>query len=161
MLLCCTCLRFCTLHDKITFIAFLLWRLFPCTCARIINSLCLSVWFICETLARGILPLGAVTRARVTITQRLNFFCSNIIHISLGNKAYQRIASFACLACCHLQGFFTFSMPTLSFLRFQGISHVNIVFTPYTVQLGSLSKTHPHFILNPLLHYFLINEPRR
>ena len=65
MLLYCTCLRFCTLHDKITFIAFLLWRLFPCTCARIFNSLCPSVWFICETLARGILPLGAVTRAWV------------------------------------------------------------------------------------------------
>ena len=116
MLLCYTCLRFRTLHDKITYIAFLLWRLFPCTCARIINSLCLSVWFICENLARGILPLGALTRARVTITQRLNFFCSNIIHISLGNKAYQRIASFACLACCHLQGFFLlFTMPTLFF----------------------------------------------
>ena len=93
--------------------------------------------------------------------QVVEFFVATTLTSHWGRKHTNALLLLHALRVAISKGFLLFTMPTLFFFRFQVISHVNIVFTPYTVQLGSLSKTHPHFILNPLLHYFLINEPRR
>ena len=116
MLLYCTCRRFCTLLDKITCIVFLLCQLFPCSWARVINCLCLSIWFICGTLTRGNLPLGVVARAGSSTSCSWIFMQQHHSRLT-GVHSIPKHCSFACLVFCRLQGFFYFSPCQLCFYQ--------------------------------------------